>query len=188
MRYAHNLACGYDHRAATTAALVYDSAAGQVLERAPKIERAATVPKGRLEHRRIGRDAWRARLEQDGGETTSKTPQLPRVACVAFGAEESPPRAFLLAARVAVGTRRHRPLALAIWQAAAAFLPALFYRFRVPLSSRFFKRSGQRIGFAASQCVQSTHNLKAHSLASKTAAQRIKADICGSAVPPSRKG
>ena len=58
------------------------------------------------------------------------------------------------------GTRRHRPLA-AIWQAAAAFLPALFYRLRGPLSSRFFKRSGQRIGFAASQCVQSTHNLKA---------------------------
>ena len=52
----------------------------------------------------------------------------------------------------------------AIWQAkpaAAAFLPALFYRLRGPLSSRFFKRSGQRIGFAASQCVQSTHNLKA---------------------------
>ena len=47
------------------------------------------------------------------------------------------------------------------WQAAAAFLPALFYRFRVPLSSRFFSRSGQHIGFAASQCVQSTHNLKA---------------------------
>ena len=45
--------------------------------------------------------------------------------------------------------------------AAAAFLPALFYRLRGPLSSRFFKRSGQRIGFAASQCVQSTHNLKA---------------------------
>lgn len=50
---------------------------------------------------------------------------------------------------------------LAICQEGAALLPALFYRLRGPLSSRFFKRSGQRIGFAASQCVQSTHNLKA---------------------------
>ena len=60
---------------------------------------------------------------------------------------------------LAVGTRRQA--ACAIWQAGAALLPALFYRLRGPLSSRFFKRSGQRIGFAASQCVQSTHNLKA---------------------------
>ena len=59
------------------------------------------------------------------------------------------------------GHAQTQPLTLAIWQAAAAFLPALFYRFRVPLSSRFFQRSGQHIGFAASQCVQSTHNLKA---------------------------
>ena len=51
---------------------------------------------------------WR----QDGGETTSKTPQLPRVASVGFRDGRSPPRAFLLAARVAVGTRDHRPLAL----------------------------------------------------------------------------
>ena len=43
----------------------------------------------------------------------------------------------------------------------AVLLPALFYRLRGPLSSRFFKRSGQRIGFAASQCVQSTQTSKA---------------------------
>ena len=50
-----------------------------------------------------------------------------------------------------------------LWQLASggSVPPALFYRFRVPLSSRFFSRSGQHIGFAASQCVQSTHNLKA---------------------------
>ena len=54
---------------------------------------------------------------------------------------EGSPSSVLVGSRVAVGavgTRRHRPLALAIWQAAAAFLPALFYRFRVPLSSCFF--------------------------------------------------
>ena len=62
------------------------------------------------------------------------------------------------------GGRGHAQTGRSPWQfgkPAAALLPALFYRLRGPLSSRFFKRSGQRIGFAASQCVQSTHNLKA---------------------------
>ena len=38
---------------------------------------------------------------------------------------------------VAVGTRRHRPLALAIGKR-RQHSSLLFYRFRVPLSSRFF--------------------------------------------------
>ena len=51
----------------------------------------------------------------------------------------------------------------AIWQAKPGQRCSLLCfiasvgRFR----AAFFKRSGQRIGFAASQCVQSTHNLKA---------------------------
>ena len=90
------------------------------------------------------------------GRDHQQNTTAPRVASVGFRDGRSPSRAFLLASRVAVGTRRHRPLALGIWQAAAAFLTDLFYRLRGPLSSRFFKRSGQRIGFAASQCVQST--------------------------------
>ena len=96
---------------------------------------------------------------QDGGETTSKTPQLPRDASVGFRDGRSP-RAFLFS-RGGRGHAQTQAARFGNWQAAAAFLPALFYRFRVPLSSRFFWRSGQFIGFAASQCVQSTHNLKA---------------------------
>ena len=157
---AHNVARGYDDRAATTAALMCLLPGSRAHTRSQK-SRAPQKPRGNVE----GADTSPAtrglrRWRQDGGEATSKTPQLPRVASVVFRDGRSPPRAFF-SARVAVGTRRHRPLALAIWQAAAAFLPALFYRLRGPLSSRFFKRSGQRIGFAASQCVQSTHNLKA---------------------------
>ena len=93
------------------------------------------------------------------GETTSKTPQLPRDASVGFRDGRSP-RAFLFS-RGGRGHAQTQAARFGNWQAAAAFLPALFYRFRVPLSSRFFWRSGQHIGFAASQCVQSTHNLKA---------------------------
>ena len=72
---------------------------------------------------------------------------------------KGPPRAFF--PRGWPWARADTGRSLGIQQAGAALLPALFYRLRGPLSSRFFKRSGQRIGFAASQCVQSTHNLKA---------------------------
>ena len=124
-----------------------------------KIEGTANVVKERMEHRRIARDAWRARLEAGWGRDNQQTPQLPRDASLFFRDGRSP-RAFLFS-RGGRGHAQTQAARFGNWQAAAAFLPALFYRFRVPLSSRFFWRSGQHIGFAASQCVQSTHNLKA---------------------------
>ena len=100
------------------------------------------------------------RWRQDGGEATSKTPRSLASQASSFGTEGVLLERFFPRgwpwARADTGRSP--------WQFGkppAAFLPALFYRLRGPLSSRFFKRSGQRIGFAASQCVQSTHNLKA---------------------------
>ena len=135
MRYAHNVARGYDDRAATTRALMC-LPAGMMELVPPKIEGAASVPEQRGGRRHVGRDAWRALLEAGWGETTSKTPQLPRDASVGFRDGRSP-RAFLFSRGGRVGTRIHRPLALAIGKR-RQHSSLLFYRFRVPLSSRFF--------------------------------------------------
>ena len=124
-----------------------------------KIEGTVNVVKARMEHRRIGRDAWRARLEAGWGRDNQQNTTAPSRHKRRFRDGRSP-RAFLFS-RGGRGHAQTQAARFGNWQAAAAFLPALFYRFRVPLSSRFFWRSGQHIGFAASQCVQSTHNLKA---------------------------
>ena len=71
------------------------------------------------------------------------------------------------------------------WQAAAAFFPALFYRSRVPFRAAFFSGPGS-ISVSLRHSAYKAHITSKHSRASKTAAQRIKADICGSALPPSR--
>lgn len=155
---AHNVARGYDDRAATTAALMCLLPGSRAHTRSQK-SRAPQKPRGNVE----GADTSPAtrglrRWRQDGGEATSKTPRSLASQASSFGTEGVLLERFFPRG-LAVGTRRQA--ACAIWQAGAALLPALFYRLRGPLSSRFFKRSGQRIGFAASQCVQSTHNLKA---------------------------
>ena len=124
-----------------------------------KIEGTANVVKERMEHRRIGRDACLARLEAGWGRDNQQNTTAPsRRKRRLSGRKESssvPVLARWPWARADTGR--------SLWQLASggSILPALFYRFRVPLSSRFFWRSGQHIGFAASQCVQSTHNLKA---------------------------
>ena len=182
MRYAHSVARGYDDRAATTAALMC-----LLLGRMgawPKIERAPNVQKERLEHRHVGRDAWIAQLEADGGETTSKTPQLPRDASVGFRDGRSP-RAFLFSRGGRVGTRRHRPLALAIGKRRQRSSLLCFIASVCRFRAAFFGGPGS-ISVSLRHSAYKAHITSKHSRASKTAAQRIKADICGSALPPSR--
>ena len=163
MRYAHNVARGYDDRAATTRALMC-LPAGMMELVPPKIEGAASVPEQRGGRRHVGRDAWRALLEAGWGETTSKTPQLPRVASVAFGAE-----GVLL-------ERSCWPLAIARASqeaGASTILPKRRCSFRssvlspsVRVFEPFFCGSCSAAEYKASQGVQSTHTSK-HSVASK---------------------
>ena len=179
MPYAPSLARGYDGRAATTAALMclLGRAHSSTLQNRTHRQR----PRGTLgaqicRPRRVA-CAIGARMGRDN----SKKPQLPRVARVVLRDGRSHPRAFLLAKGVAVGTRRHAAR-LGIWQAAAAFFPALFYRSRVPFRAAFFSGPGSiSVSLRHSAC--KAHITSKHSLASKAAAQRIKADICGSAPP-----
>ena len=70
-------------------------------------------------------------------------------------------------------------------KAAAAFFPALFYRSCVPFRAAVFSGPGS-ISVSLRHSAYKAHITSKHSRASKTAAQRIKADICGSALPPSR--
>ena len=122
---------------------------------------------------------WR----QDGGETTSKTPQLPRVVSVALWGGRSPPRAFL-GWESRDCTRARDGGRFAFWQA-AVLLPQLCFiaavaRFRTVLLW-FVQRSATQGDTVRTQHVETTARL-----ASKTAARRIKADICGSALPIAR--
>jgi len=136
MRYAHNVARGYDDRAATTRALMC-LPAGMMELVPPKIEGAASVPEQRGGRRHVGRDAWRALLEAGWGETTSKTPQLPRVASVAFGAE-----GVLLerswAPRSCAIARAHGGRASTFLPKAAVLLPQLCFIAAVALFTSVF--------------------------------------------------
>ena len=85
---------------------------------------------------------------------------------------------------VAVGTRRHRPLAQFGKRGQRSSLLCFIAsvgRFR----AAFLSGPGS-VSVSLRHSAYKAHITSKHSLASKTAAQRIKADICGSALPPSR--
>ena len=125
---------------------------------------------------------WR----QDEEETRAKHHSSLASQASAFRGGRSPPRAFLLHG---AGGRGHAQTQAArlgnFGKAAAAFFPALFYRSRVPFRAAFFSGPGS-ISVSLRHSAYKAHITSKHSRASKTAAQRIKADICGSALPPSR--
>ena len=98
---------------------------------------------------------WR----QDGGRQPAKHHSSLATQASAFGTEGVLERSCSRA--VAVGTRRHRPLALAIGKRRQRSSLLCFIASVCRFRAAFFWRSGQHIGFAASQCVPSTHNLKA---------------------------
>jgi hypothetical protein len=182
---AHNVARGYDDRAATTAALMCLLPGSRAHTRSQK-SRAPQKPRGNVE----GADTSPAtrglrRWRQDGGEATSKTPQLPRVASVVFRDGRSPPRAFF-SARVAVGTRRHRPLGGNLASRRRQRSSLLCFIASVGRFRAAFLSGPGSVSDSLRHSVCKAHITSKHSLASKTAAQRIKADICGSALPPSR--
>ena len=124
---------------------------------------------------------WR----QDGGETTSKTPQLPRVTSVAFGTEgvllerSCWPRGCAIARACGGGRFELLPKA-------AVLLPQLYFiaavaRFRTVLLW-FVQRSGTR-----GDTVRTQHKTQTAAPGFEAAAQRINADIRGSALPIARK-
>ena len=104
---------------------------------------------------------------QDEEETRAKHHSPLRSQASCFGVEGVLLERSCCTARVAVGTRRHRPLALAkISKAAAAFFPALFYRSRVPFRAAFFSGPGSTsVSLRHSAC--KAHITSKHSPASK---------------------
>ena len=131
--------------------------------------------------RRVARAIGGRTRRRQGQSTTAPSRRKRR-----FRDGRSPPRAFLLAARVAVGTRRHRPLALAIGKRRQRSSLLCFIASVCRFRAAFFSGPGS-ISVSLRHSAYKAHITSKHSLASKTAAQRIKADICGSALPPSRK-
>jgi hypothetical protein len=93
-----------------------------------KIEGTVNVVKARMEHRRIGRDAWRARLEAGWGRDNQQNTTAPSRHKRRFRDGRSPPRAFLLAARVCDCTRMRRRSLRAFAKSGGAPSAALFYR------------------------------------------------------------
>ena len=122
---------------------------------------------------------WR----QDGGETTSKHHSSLATQASSFGTEGVLERSCSRA--VAVGTRRHRPLALAIGKRRQHSSLLCFIASVCRFRAAFFGGPGS-ISVSLRHSAYRAHITSKHSRASKTAAQRIKADICGSALPPSR--
>ena len=143
MRYAHNVARGYDDRAATTRALMCLPAGMMELVR-PESMRPQTSQRSVLGADTSAATRGVRERRQDGGETTSKTPQLPRGASVAFGTEgvllERSCRAFLAIAR-ALATA----VASSFAKSGGASSAAPFYRCPYRFSSRFLAvRAAQR--------------------------------------------
>ena len=140
MRYAHNVARGYDDRAATTRALMCLPAGMMELVRPESMQPQASqrsVLGADTSAATRGLPDWR----QDEEETRAKHHSSLASQASAFRGGRSPPRAFL--SYGVVGTRRHRPIVLAQFgKAAAAFFPALFYRSRVPFRAAFFSGPG----------------------------------------------
>ena len=183
MRYAHNVARGYDDRAATTRALMCLPAGMMELVR-PESMRPQTSQRSVLGADTSAATRGVRERRQDGGETTSKTPQLPRVASVALRGGRSLPRAFL-GWESRDCTRARDGGRFAFWQA-AVLLPQLCFiaavaRFRTVLLW-FVQRSATQ-----GDTVRTQHKKQTAALGFEAAAQRIKADICGSALPITRK-
>ena len=86
---------------------------------------------------------------------------------------------------VDVGTRKDRPLALAIGKRRQRSSLLCFIASVCRFRAAFFRGPGS-ISVSLRHSAYKAHITSKHSRASKTAAQRIKADICGSALPPSR--
>jgi len=141
------------------------------------VEGADTSPAKR------GVRGWR----QDEEETRAKHHSPLASQASAFGTEGILLERSCCTARGWPWARADRPLALAlIWQAAAAFFPCSVFIAPVPFRAAFFSGPGSAsVSLRHSAC--KAHITSKHSPASKTAAQRIKADIRGSALPIARK-
>ena len=148
-----------------------------------KIEGTVNVVKARMEHRRIGRDAWLARLEAGWGGDNQQNTTAPSRRRRRFRGGRGPPRAFLVAhgGRARADTGRSRQFGKRRQRSSLLCFIASLCRFR----AAFFSGPGS-ISVSLRHSAYKAHITSKHSLASKTAAQRIKVDICGSALPPSR--
>ena len=185
MPYAPSVARGYDGRAATTAALM--CLLGQALEHT--------------------RSQNRTRRQRPRGTLKAQTHRPRRVACAVGGRmgerQAAKPHSSLVSqasclgpegvsrerswagnpaiARAHGGGRASTFFAKSGGAPSAVCFIAAVARFRTVLLW-FVQRSGTQGDTVRTQHVETTARL-----ASKTAAQRIKADICGSALPITRK-
>ena len=184
MPYAPSVARGYDSRAATTAALMC-LLGRHWSTRAPKIERTDSVPEERRRRRHVGPDAWLAPLEAGRGGDKGKTPQLPRGASVALRGGRSPPERSCWPRGARLHARMAAVASTFFGKSGGAPSAALFYRRCSAFSNRsFVVRAAQRNTRRHSAYTARRDHSKAW--ASKAAAHRINADICGSALPIAR--
>ena len=181
MRYAHNVARGYDDRAATTRALMCLPAGMMELVR-PESMRPQTSQRSVLGADTSAATRGVGNWIQDGGETTSKTPQPLRGRSVAVGTE-----GVLLerswAGNPAIARARDGGRFDILPKRRCSFRSSVYRRCSA-FSNRslwFVQRSGTQGDTVRTQHVETTARL-----ASKTAARRIKADIRGSALPITR--
>ena len=182
MRYAHNVARGYDDRAATTRALMCLPAGMMELVRPESMQPQASqrsVLGADTSAATRGLPDWR----QDEEETRAKHHSSLASQASCFGAG-GVSRERSWAGNPALHARsRRRPLRH--FAKAAVLLPQLCFiaavaRFRTVLLW-FVQRSATQ-----GDTVRTQHKKQTAALGFEAAAQRIKADICGSALPITR--